>query len=589
MLSLLVAGIAGYQSLSVSALPNVDFPTIQVSASLPGASSETMATTVATPLERQLSTIAGISSMTSASTLGSTQITLQFDLDRSIDGAALDVQTAISTTLPKLPKEMLTAPSFQKVNPAVAPVVFFAVSSDSLPLTTVNEYAESIMAERISMVPGVAQATIYGAKKFAVRIQADPEKMAAQGLGFNQLGNAIAAAASIAPMGTIYGQNQLFNIDITGQPVDAAGFRELIAVWKNGAPIKLGDIATVINGVENTHQAGFINNKPAIVIAVQRQPDANTIEVVRQVSELLPIFRNLLPASITIEPMFDRSISINNSVHDVQRTLFITFILVIAVIYLFLRSVRATIITALAVPLSIAASIGGMAVLGFSLNNVSLLALTLCVGFVVDDAIVMLENIVRYIEEGMQPFDAAIKGAREISFTIVSMTVSLIAVFIPVLLMGGIVGRIFREFAITISMAVLFSGLIALTLTPMLGAHLLRGRAPDTETKLSGALDGGFQKLLGLYKSALHFVLRHRFATLVLTIALLIASVVAYIVAPKGFFPLEDTGFVFVNTEAAQDISYAAMLEKQKRAAEIVRANPAVATIFSAIGGDRNG
>jgi len=585
MLSLLVAGVAGYQSLSVSALPNVDFPTIRVSANLPGASAETMATTVATPLERQLSTIAGISSMTSASTLGGTQITLQFDLNRDIDGAALDVQSAISTTLPKLPNEMLTAPSFQKVNPAAAPVLFLAISSDSLSLTTVYDYANNVMAERISMVPGVAQAAIYGAHKYAVRIQADPEKLAAQGLGFNQLGEAVAAAASTVPLGTVYGDKQLFNIDITGQPTDADGFRELIALWRNGAPIKLGDIATVIDSVEDTHQAGYINGKPGVVIAIQRQPDANTIEVVEQVRALLPGFQSTLPASISIKPMFDRSVSIKNSVEEVERTLLITFVLVIAVIYLFLRSFRATLITALAVPLSIAASIGGMAMLDFSLNNVSLLALTLCVGFVVDDAIVMLENIVRHIENGMKPLEAAIKGAREISFTIVSMTVSLIAVFIPVLFMGGIVGRIFREFAVTISMAVLFSGLIALTLTPMLCAHILSAGKVHEGGKLSSALDGGFQKLLGLYRESLYFVLRHRFATLILTIALLVASVVVYVIAPKGFFPVEDTGFVWVNTEAAQDISYDAMLAKQKRAAEIALANPAVVTVFSSVGG----
>jgi len=523
--------------------------------------------------------------MTSTSTLGGTQITLQFDLNRSIDGAALDVQSAISTTLPKLPKEMLAAPSFQKVNPAAAPVLFLAVSSDSLPLTTVYDYANNVMAERISMVPGVAQAAIYGAHKYAVRIQADPQKLAAQGLGFNQLGEAVAAAASIVPLGTVYGDKQLFNIDITGQPANALGFRELIAVWKNGAPIKLGDIASVIDSVENTHQASFINNKPAVVIAVQRQHDANTIEVVDQVRALLPIFQDTLPASINIKPMFDRSVSIKNSVEEVERTLLITFILVIVVIYLFLRSFRATLITALAVPLSIAASIAGMALLGFSLNNISLLALALCVGFVVDDAIVMLENIVRHIEDGMKPLEAAIKGAREISFTIVSMTVSLIAVFIPVLFMGGIVGRIFREFAVTISMAVFFSGLIALTLTPMLCAHILSAHKTNTKAKVSSALDGGFQKLLGYYRSALYFVLRQRFATLILTIVLLVASVAVYYVAPKGFFPVEDTGFVLVNTEAAQDISYEAMLAKQKRAAEIALKNPAVVSVFSSVGG----
>jgi HAE1 family hydrophobic/amphiphilic exporter-1 len=585
MASLLVAGVAGFKSLAVSALPNVDFPTLRINATLPGASSETMATTVATPLERQLSTIAGITSMTSTSTLGNSQITLQFDLDRSIDGAALDVQSAISTTLPKLPKEMLTAPSFQKVNPAAAPVLFLAVSSDSLPLTAVYDYANNVMAERISMIPGVAQAAIYGAYKYAVRIQADPEKLAAQGLGFNQLGEAAAAAASTVPLGAVYGQQQLFNIDITGQPTNAASFRELIALWRNGAPVKLGDIATVVDSIEDNHQAGFINNKPAVVIAIQRQPDANTIEVVDQVRALMPVFESTLPASIKIQPMFDRSVSIKNSVAEVEKTLLITFILVIAVIYVFLRSFRATLITALAVPLSIAACVGGMALLDFSLNNVSLLALTLCVGFVVDDAIVMLENIVRHIEDGMQPIDAAIKGAREISFTIVSMTVSLIAVFIPVLFMGGIVGRIFREFAITISMAVLFSGVIALTLTPMLSAHILSARKAPARATLSDALDNSFRKWLRLYERALHYVLRHRFVTLLLTFALLFASVAVYWIAPKGFFPVEDTGFIWVNTEAAQDISYDAMLAKQKRAAEIALENPAVATVFSAIGG----
>jgi HAE1 family hydrophobic/amphiphilic exporter-1 len=586
MASLLVAGVAGFRSLAVSALPNVDFPTIKITATLPGASSETMATTVATPLERQLSTIAGISSMTSTSNLGNTQITLQFDLDRDIDGAALDVQSAISTTLPKLPKEMLTPPSFQKVNPAASPVLFLAVSSDSLPLTTVYDYTNNVMAERISMIPGVAQAAIYGATKYAVRIQADPEKLAAQGVGFNQLGDAAAAAASIVPLGAVYGDKQLFNIDITGQPRDAAGFRDLIALWRNGAPVKLGDVATVVDSIEDNHQAAFINNKPAVVIAIQRQPDANTIEVVDQVRALMPVFQSTLPASISILQMFDRSISIKNSVDDVERTLLITFGLVIVVIYVFLRSFRATLITALAVPLSIAASFGGMALLDFSLNNVSLLALTLCVGFVVDDAIVMLENIVRHIEDGMGPIEAGIKGAKEINFTIVSMTVSLIAVFIPVLFMGGIVGRIFREFAVTISMAILFSGLIALTLTPMLSAHILSAHKKTGRATLADVFDRGFRKLLGWYESALHVVLRHRFAMLILTFALLAASVVAYAIAPKGFFPIEDSGFITVNTEAPQDISYDAMMAKQQRTAEIALANPAIATVFSAVGGN---
>lgn len=579
MLALLVAGIAGYTTLPVSALPQVDFPTIQVTANLSGASPETMASSVATPLERQFSTISGISSMTSTSYLGSTSITLQFDLDRSIDGAALDVQTAISTTLRRLPKEMTTPPSFRKVNPADAPVLFLAVSSETLPLTKVNEYADTLMAQRISMIPGVAQAIIYGERKYAVRIQVDPNKLAAQDLGFNQVQQAVSAAASNAPMGSIYGPKQLFNIDVEGQPKDADGFRDLIAVWKNGAPVRLGDIANVVDDVEDTHQAGFFNGTPAIVIAIQRQPDANTIEVVKQIRELLPKFKDQLPESIKITPMFDRSVAIQHSVTDVQRTLFITFALVVIVIYAFLGSVRATIIPSLAVPLSIIATYAGMALMGFSINNISLLALTLCVGFVVDDAIVMLENIVRHIEKGMKPMAAALKGAQEIGFTIVSMTISLVAVFIPVLFMSGIVGRLFREFAVTISFAILLSGLISLTLTPMLCSLFLKGKIGH-----EGRI---FKAIKNIYGQTLTIVLRFRFAMLIFIFAVLAASVYLFTIVPKGFFPQEDTSFISVSTEAAQDISFDAMLEKQKAAAAIVQSDPAVNTVFYALGGGR--
>ncbi|HEY8190224.1 MAG TPA: efflux RND transporter permease subunit, partial [Micavibrio sp.] len=587
MAALLAAGVAGYQVLPVSALPSVDFPTIQVTASLPGASPETMASSVATPLERQFSTISGITSMTSSSVLGTARITLQFDLDRSIDGAALDVQTAISATLRRLPKEMTTPPSFRKVNPADQPVLFIAVSSDTMPLSQVNEYADTLIAQRISMAPGVAQASIYGEKKYAVRIQADPDKMAAQGLGFNQVQQAVAAAASNAPLGSIYGPQQLFNIDMEGQPKDADGFRKLIVVWKNGVPVRVGDIADVIDDVADSHQAAFLNGKPAIVIAVQRQPDANTIEVVQHVRDLLPTFRTQLPATIEIIPTMDRSISIKTSVHDVQFTLLLTFALVVTVIFLFLRSGRATFIPALAVPLSIIGTYGGMALLGFSINNISLLALTLCVGFVVDDAIVMLENIVRHIENGEKPREAALKGAREISFTVISMTCSLIAVFIPVLFMGGIVGRLFQEFALTISIAILFSGAIALTLTPMLCSVLLKPQALHGEGRFSKGLEGGFQWVLNRYDAALKFFLRHRLIVLIVTFALLGGSVTAFIMAPKGFFPMEDTGFISASTEGAQDISFDAMLAKQKQVAEIIRSNPHVETVFSSSGGGR--
>lgn len=584
MASLLVAGAAGYRALPVSALPSVDFPTIQVSASLSGASAETMASSVATPLERQFSTIPGITSMTSTSSLGSASITLQFDLDRDIDGAALDVQTAISSALRRLPEEMTQPPSFRKVNPADQPVLFLAVSSDTLPMSEVNEYADTLMAQRISMIPGVAQATIYGQKKYAVRIQVDPDKVAAQGLGLNELQQSIAAAASNAPLGSIYGSRQLFNINMEGQPKDADGFRELIAVWKNGAPVKIGDIATVIDDVEDTRQAAFLNGQNAIIIAVQRQTDANTIDVVKRVRELLPKFEDQLPASIKITPTMDRSVSISHSVHDVQLTLLLTFGLVVVVIFLFLRNGRATFIPALAVPLSIIATYGGMALLGYSLNNISLLALTLCVGFVVDDAIVMLENIVRYIEKGENPRDAALKGAKEIGFTIISMTLSLIAVFIPVLFMGGIVGRLFQEFAVTISIAILCSGLVAMTLTPMLCSIMLKSYTHEPEVKKRRTL---FDRMLGVYERGLKFSLNHRFIVLLITFALMGISVWAFAIAPKGFFPQEDIGFISGSTEGAQDISYDLMLEKQKQAAAIIQKHPGVETVFSASGGGR--
>ncbi|NBX03824.1 MAG: efflux RND transporter permease subunit [Alphaproteobacteria bacterium] len=588
MLAIVVGGWAGFNSLAVSALPRVDFPTIQVTANLPGASPETMASSVATPLERQFSTIAGISSMTSSSFLGTTSITLQFDLDRNIDGAALDVQTAISATLRRLPQEMPSPPSFQKVNPADQPIFFIAISSDSVPISKVNEYADTLLGQRISTLPGVAQVQIYGAQKYAVRVQADPKTLAAYDLSFTDVQNALSAATSNKPMGVISGSKQLYSITVPGQPDSADGFRPLIVTWRNGAPVRLGDIASVSDSVEDTRSMGNIDGKTSVVLAIQRQPDANTIEVVQRVRDLLPVFRAQVPASVTLTPMFDRSISIRDSVHDVQFTLVLTIALVVLVIFLFLRKARATLIPALAVPLSIIATYGVMALLGFSINNVSLLAITLCVGFVVDDAIVMLENIMRYIEEGMKPFDAAIKGSREVGFTIVSMTVSLVAVFIPVLFMGGIVGRLFSEFAVTISVAILVSGFVSLTLTPMLCSRWLKPVSHnDIESGWSKKLERMFESLLGVYTRSLQATLRHPRVMLFVTLATLVASVFAFVSAPKGFFPLEDTGFVFASTEAAQDISYEAMVEKQKQAAEIIRADPAVKNVFYAVGGGR--
>lgn len=586
-LAIIVGGAAGYRSLAISALPRVDFPTISVTANLPGASPETMATTVATPLERQFATIAGVDSITSTSFLGSTQITLQFSLDRDIDGAALDVQTALAAAQRRLPDEMPSPPSFQKVNPADQPILFIAVASDTLPLSKVNDYADTLMAQRISTIAGVAQVQIFGAQKYAVRIQLDPTLLAARGLAVETVREAVRAAASIAPVGVISGDRQLFNLSVAGQPGDAESFKSLIVAWRNGAPVRLQDIAKVIDSVEDTRSIGAINGKPAVVIAIQRQPDANTIEVVQKVRALLPVFREQLPASVTMTPLFDRSISVKHSVDDVQFTLILTIGLVILVIFLFLRRLSATLIPALVVPLSIIATYGGMALFGFSINNVSLLALTLCVGLVVDDAIVMLENIMRYIEQGMKPMDAAIKGAEEIGFTIISITLSLVAVFIPVLFMGGIVGRLFREFAVTISIALLASGLIALTLTPMLCSRWLKAPHEQEEGAFGRWLERGFAALLRGYEATLHTVLRWRRVTLLVTLLTLGGSVAAFIAMPKGFFPLEDTGFLFGSTEAASDISFSAMLEKQQQAAEIIKADPAVANVFSGVGGGR--
>ncbi|NDE91228.1 MAG: efflux RND transporter permease subunit [Alphaproteobacteria bacterium] len=587
MVALLVAGLAGYSMLAVSALPRVDFPTIQVTATLPGASPKTMASSVATPLERQFSTISGVSAMTSTSFLGSTQITLQFDLGRNIDGAALDVQTAISATLRRLPKEMTTPPSFQKVNPADQPVLFIAVSSDTLPLSKVNEYADTIMAQRLSTLPGVAQVLIYGQQKYAVRVQVDPGKLAANGLSIDTVRDALAQAASNAPVGIISGAKQMFNIDLSGQPKEAKDFAEVIALWKDGKPLRIKDIATAVDSVEDTRSTGFLNTKQSVVIAIQRQPDSNTIEVVEKVRALLPVFKTQIPASIEMTPLFDRSVAVRDAVHDVQFTLFITIILVIIVIFLFLKTFRATMIPALAVPLSIIATYGVMALMDFSINSISLLAITLCVGFVVDDAIVMLENIVRHIEAGMKPFEAAIKGSGEIGFTIISITFSLVAVFIPVLFMGGIVGRIFHEFAVTISMAILISGFIALTLTPMLCSRFLKNPHELKPKPYERWLDRMFDKFQNLYRVTLDAVLRHQKIMLLVTVAGIGLTVFLFMIVPKGFFPLEDTGFIFAQTEAAQDVSYAAMLEKQKRVAAIVKANPYVGDVFFAIGGGR--
>jgi HAE1 family hydrophobic/amphiphilic exporter-1 len=584
--SIIVFGVFAYRLLAVAALPRVDFPTIQVTASLPGASPETMAASVAGPIERQFSTIAGIASMTSQSTLGQTQITIQFDLNRDIDGAALDVQTALAVAARRLPIEMTTPPFFRKVNPGDFPVLYISLISPTLPLSTVNEYAETLLAQQISQLPGIAQVLVYGAQRFAVRVQVDPVAAAARNISLDDIRTVIAKANSNTPVGTLSGPDRSVTLLASGAMRYASDYKNVVAAWRNGAPIKLEEIARVIDSVENDKVASWFNNERAIVLAIQRQPDANTVEVVDSVRAKLPQFRAQLPPSISMEPLLDRSISIRQAVVDVQETLAIAFALVIMVIFLFLRSASATIIPGLAVPISLVGTCAAMYAFGFSINNMTLLALTLSVGFVVDDAIVMLENIVRHIEGGMRPFEAALKGAREIGFTIVSITFSLIAVFIPVLLMGGVVGRVFREFAVTIAVAIVISGFVSLTLTPMLCARVLRGRH-DGEQKQNAVLqifERLFQGWLKSYEWALDKVIAYKSITLMITLATIVGSVVLYLAIPKGFFPAEDTGYMLAITEAKSDISFAAMVERQRKMAQIIRADPAVLYVNSTVG-----
>ncbi|HPU57653.1 MAG TPA: efflux RND transporter permease subunit, partial [Verrucomicrobiota bacterium] len=468
MSAILLFGLISYRYLPVSDLPNVDYPTIQVTASLPGASPETMASSVATPLEKQFSTIAGIDSMSSVSSLGSTRITIQFSLERDIDAAAQDVQSAISKAQRQLPPNMPSPPTFSKVNPADSPILFLALSSATLPLSAVDEYAESVLAQRISMINGVAQVSVYGSQTYAVRVQVDPTRLATYGIGIDEVARAIQEANVNLPTGTLNGPRQSYTILASGQLQKAADYRRIIVAYRNGNPVRLEALGKVIDSVQNDKVASWFNDTRAVVLAVQRQPGANTVKVVDAIRELLPQIRTQLPASVSVDILNDRSQSIRESVHDVQFTLWLTICLVVLVIFLFLRNLSATVIPSLALPLSIVGTFAAMYLLGYSVDNLSLMALTLSVGFVVDDAIVMLENIVRHMENGEAPLEAALRGSREIGFTIISMTLSLAAVFIPVLFMGGILGRLLHEFAVTITVAVLISGFVSLTLTPML-------------------------------------------------------------------------------------------------------------------------
>ncbi len=584
MLGILGFGLFAFQKLPVSDLPNVDFPTLQISASLPGASPETMASSVATPLEQQFSRIAGIDSMTSTSSLGVTNITLQFDLARNIDAAAQDVQSAISAAQRLLPRDMPAPPTYRKVNPADSPILYLALVSPTLKLSEVNEYAENQLAQRISTTPGVAQVSVLGSQKFAVRVQLDPRELASRGLGLDEVVQSIDTGNVNLPTGTLEGPTQARTVQSAGQLLDANAYRKLIVAYRNGSPIRLDQLGKVIDSVENDKIASWFGDTRGIVLSVQKQPGMNTVAVVDAVRQLIPTFQAQIPPSVKLEVLSDKSLTIRKSVHEVEFTLVLAIALVVLVIFLFLRNIRATIIPSLAMPLSVIGTFIVMYLLHFSVDNFSLLALTLAVGFVVDDAIVVLENIVRHIEMGETPMEAALKGSREIGFTIVSMTISLAAVFIPVLFMGGILGRLLNEFAITIGVAILVSGFISLSLTPMLCSRFLKPHSERPPGKLYMASERVFDWMLGFYHHTLKVALRHRVIVLIIAFGSIGATAWMFTLLPKGFIPNEDTGQIFAFTEAAQGISFEKMAELQQQAAAIVLESPYVEAFMSSIG-----
>jgi HAE1 family hydrophobic/amphiphilic exporter-1 len=584
MLAILFFGMVGYRLLPVSDLPNVDFPTILVTVSLPGASPETMASSVATPLERQFSTIAGLDSMTSTNALGTTLITLQFNLSRNIDAAAQDVQAMITKAASQLPPDLPNPPSYQKVNPADSPILYLALSSPTLPLSVVTDYADTFISPRISTISGVAQVIIYGSQKFAVRVQLDPRALATRGIGIDEVAAAVQKGNVNLPTGTLWGPYQAVTLQANGQLMAADAYRPLIVAYRNGSPVRLQQIGRIINSVENNKTANWYNETPAIVLAIQRQPGTNTVQVVDSIKKLLPNFRAQMPAAIDLTTLYDRSVSIRASVNDVKFTLLLALCLVVMVIFLFLRSLSSTLIPSMVLPFSIIGTFSAMYLLNFSLDNLSLMALTLSVGFVVDDAIVMLENIVRHIEKGEGVLEASLNGAKEIGFTIISMTLSLVAVFIPVLFMGGIIGRLLHEFAVTIGIAILVSGLVSLTLTPMLCSRFLRPAHEERHTRIYDVSERFFQGMLHGYERSLKIVLEHRLATLVASGVIFAATIYLFVVIPKGFLPSEDMGQIFGFSEANQGISFDAMKEHQLKVAAVVSQDPNVGSFMSGVG-----
>jgi HAE1 family hydrophobic/amphiphilic exporter-1 len=587
MVGVLLVGLVAFPLLPVAPLPQIDFPTIQVTAQLPGASPETMASSVATPLETQFGAIPGVSQMSSTSVLGSTQITVQFDLGRNIDAAAQDVQTAIDAAGGQLPKNLPSPPSYKKVNPAESAILILSVHSDVLPLTTVDDFAENVMAQQISRIPGIAQVQLGGQQKPAVRVQVDPAKIAALGIQLEDIAGVISAASVNAPKGAINGTLHNFAIYDNDQLVKAAPWNDVVIAYRNGAPIRIRDIGVAVDGPENTQLTAWQNGHPGIMLLIFKQPGANIIDCVAQIDALLPKVMTSVPASIKVDRIIDRTTTIRASVHDVEFTLTVTIALVVMVIFLFLRNVWATIIPGITVPLALFGTCAVMFLAGYSLDNLSLMALTIAVGFVVDDAIVMLENVYRHIEAGMTPKEAALKGAGEIGFTIMSISISLVAVFIPLLLMGGIVGRLFREFAITVTVTIAVSAFVSLTLTPTLCAQFLRDTKHARHGRLYLAIERGFDSVLRGYTRGLDFVLRHQRATLLVFIATVIASGVLYVVAPKGFFPQQDTGIIAGISDAAQDVSFAEMVRLQHKLTDVIARDPDVAGWGGFVGGSR--
>ncbi|MBV8593020.1 MAG: efflux RND transporter permease subunit, partial [Caulobacteraceae bacterium] len=584
MVAVFLVGLVAFPSLPVAPLPQVDFPTITVTAQLPGASPETMATSVAQPLERQIAQIAGVTQMTSTSSLGATAITVQFNLDRNIDGAANDIQAAINAAGGQLPKNLPSPPTYRKVNPSDTPILILSVRSDVDPIINVDDTAENILAQRISQISGVSLVRVGGQQTPAVRIQVDPAKLVEKNLQLEDIRQQIGIATVDSPKGTIQGEKQAFTIYDNDQLTTAKPWNDVIIAYRHGAPVRVRDIGEAVMGPFDTTQAAWSNGKPSVFLVVFKQPGANVITTVDSIKKTLDTLRASIPPTIKVDVLSDRTTTIRASVEDVERTLVLTIILVVAVIFAFLRSFWATLIPSVTVPLALLGASALMWAVGYSLDNLSLMAFTIAVGFVVDDAIVMLENITRHIEEGEKPFEAALKGSAEIGFTIISISISLVAVLIPLLMMTGIIGRLFREFSVTIAMTIAVSAFVSLTLTPMMASRFLKSHDQERHGKLYKLSEKGFDALQHGYERGVDFVLRHSFVTLLTFIATVAATAYLFVVIPKGFFPQQDTGFIYGFSEARQDISFQAMIERQRALAEVVAKDPDIESFAFAAG-----